>query len=163
MSHDAQPRGGLIILLTLIAALLLMLLPISATAAKLRPDLIMLVLIYWAMALPHRIGIFTAFVAGLLVDSATSSLIGEHALAYVLSIWIVLTYHKRLRVSVRWKQTLLAITLLFFSKFVAAIVLGITRGAIPDAIFWASPLTALFIWPWLFPSLRNLRRRFHIY
>lgn len=163
MNTTAAPRGGFVILTTLVIALALMFLPLPEMLTRLRPDVLLLVLVYWVMALPHRIGIFTGFIAGLLMDGATSSLVGQHALVYVISLWIVMLYHKRLRVTTRWKQTLLVIGLLFFEKVVAAIVLGATRSTIPDGIFWLPPLMAILVWPWLFPFLRNLRRRFYIY
>lgn len=163
MSVEARPRGGFIILLSLILAMALMMLPMAEPYVRFRPDLLLLVLAYWAMALPHRIGVFTGFFIGLLMDGATSSLTGEHAFIYAFSLWIIVLYHKRLRVTSRWKQTVFIISLLLFEKIVYAVILGITRSTIPDGIFWLSPFIAIFIWPWLFPFLRDLRRRSHIY
>ena len=63
-------HGGGVILLTFIAALLLTVIPLPDWARYLRPDWVGLVLIYWCMALPDRVGVTTGWLMGLMVDSA---------------------------------------------------------------------------------------------
>ncbi len=162
MSVHVQQRGYYLVLLTLVVSLILNYMPLSEQASRLRPDILLIVLIYWAMALPHRVGMLTGFFAGLLMDGATGSLMGQHAFVYVISLWMISIYHKRLRVVSRWNQTLSVILLLLFGKLVEAIVLGVTHAVIPDLKFWASPFLTIFIWPWLFPFLRNFRQSFRI-
>lgn len=61
------------------------------------PDWVLLVLIYWTLANPERIGIFNAWFIGLLVDALTGRMLGMHALTYSLSVFLCLKLHKRLR------------------------------------------------------------------
>ena len=49
-----------------------------------KPVLTLLVLIYWNMALPDRVGIFEALLFGLLLDVSTGTLLGLHAALFVL-------------------------------------------------------------------------------
>ncbi|MEY4767510.1 MAG: rod shape-determining protein MreD, partial [Pseudomonadota bacterium] len=48
------------------------------------PDWVLLVLIYWTLALPYRRGVLTAWGIGLLTDVLTGRLLGEYALIYAL-------------------------------------------------------------------------------
>lgn len=155
-------RSLLFILLTLFVALSLYLMPSNLVAMRLRPDLVLLFLIYWSMALPHRVGIFSGFIIGLLIDAATGSLLGQHAFAYSLVLWMVLENHKRLRLALLWKQTLSVIGLLYIEQIIGAVVIGATLTTFPDLLYWLAPLFALVLWPIIFTVLRGLRRRFRV-
>ena len=155
-------RSSIILYATFIAAFVLQVFPLPLWAQQARPDIPLLVLIYWSMALPDRIGIFAAVVLGILVDALTSSLLGQHALAYSLSIYVVLIMHKRLRLLPMWQQALTVLSILYIERLVAALILGVTDGLLPDMLFWLSPLIGMFVWPWIFIFLRELRQYFHI-
>ena len=79
-------KGGWVILLSFMLALLLDIIPLPLWVDRFRPDWPALILIYWSMALPHRVGIGSAWVLGLLVDAAKGTLIGQHALALLLML-----------------------------------------------------------------------------
>ena len=155
-------RSSIILYATFIAALVLQVFPLPLWAQQARPDIPLLVLIYWSMALPDRIGIVAAVVLGVIVDALTSSLLGQHALAYALSIYVVLIMHKRLRLLPMWQQALTVLSILYIERLVAALILGVTDGLLPDMLFWLSPLIGMFVWPWIFIFLRELRQYFHI-
>ncbi|MCK4708547.1 MAG: rod shape-determining protein MreD, partial [Gammaproteobacteria bacterium] len=70
------PRPYIAILISLVIALMLNMLPLPEWANYARPDLVTLVLIYWAMALPQIAGVFLAFIFGLLLDVSQSTLLG---------------------------------------------------------------------------------------
>jgi len=155
-------RSSIILYATFIAALVLQVFPLPLWAHQARPDIPLLILIYWSMALPNRIGIFTAVVIGIIIDALTFSLLGQHALAYALSIYVVLIMHKRLRLMPMWQQALTVLAILYIERLVAALILGISDGLLPDTLFWLSPLIGMFLWPWIFIILRELRQYFHI-
>ncbi len=159
---NRSSRGSIALYATFITALVLQVFPLPLWAHQARPDIPLLVLIYWSMALPDRIGIFAAVVLGIIVDALTSSLLGQHALAYALAIYIVLIMHKRLRLLPMWQQALTVLFILYIERLVAALILGITDGLFPDMLFWLSPLIGMFLWPWIFIILREIRQNFHI-
>ena len=155
-------RSSIILYATFLAALILQVFPLPLWAHQARPDIPLLVLIYWSMALPDRIGIFAAVVLGIIVDALTSSLLGQHALAYALAVYVVLIMHKRLRLLPMWQQALTVLVILYIERLVAALILGVTDGLLPDMLFWLSPLIGMFLWPWIFILLRELRQYFRI-
>ncbi len=159
---NRSSRGSIALYATFITALVLQVFPLPLWAHQARPDIPLLVLIYWSMALPDRIGIFAAVVLGIIVDALTSSLLGQHVLAYALAIYVVLIMHKRLRLMPMWQQALTVLFILYIERVVAALILGITDGLFPDMLFWLSPLIGMFLWPWIFIILREIRQNFHI-
>lgn len=158
----SSSRGSIALYLTFITALVLQVFPLPLWAQQARPDIPLLVLIYWSMALPNRIGIFAAVVTGIIVDALTSSLLGQHAITYALSIYIVLIMHKRLRLLPMWQQAVTVLALLYIERLIAALILGITDGLLPDMLFWLPPVTGMFLWPWIFIILREVRQAMHI-
>jgi rod shape-determining protein MreD len=60
------------------------------------PDLLALVLVFWNVHQPRRIGVGTAFFFGLLMDVHDSAMLGQHALAYTLLSFFAVTMHRRL-------------------------------------------------------------------
>lgn len=159
----SSSRGSIALYATFIIALILQVFPLPLWAHQARPDIALLVLIYWSMALPNRIGIAAAVVTGIIVDVLTSSLLGQHALAYVLSVYIVLIMHKRLRLLPMWQQAITVLFILYIERIVAALILGITDGLFPDLLFWLPPVIGMFLWPWIFITLREIRQNFHIH
>ncbi len=79
---------------SLIAGLLVNMLPLGRTAWM--PDLLALVLVFWSVHQPLRVGIATAFAFGLAMDVHQTALLGQHALAYTALSYFAITIHRRL-------------------------------------------------------------------
>lgn len=146
-------------ILTIIAAFMLAIMPLPGWAIELRPDWVTLVLIYWAMALPERIGVTIAWLAGLMLDVSHGSVMGQHALGLVVVIWIVNMQHQRLRVSSLLQQAIIVFFLLFLKQLLVLWVNGI-MGRSPDSWLYFMPsLTSAMLWPWVYIILRDIRRK----
>jgi rod shape-determining protein MreD len=162
MMDKRSNRSSSVLYATFLAALVVQVLPLPLWIQQARPDIPLLVLIYWSMALPDRIGIIAAVVTGIIVDALTFSLLGQHALAYAVPVYIVLIMHKRLRLMPMWQQALTVLVILYIERLITALILGITDGVLPDMLFWLPPVIGMFLWPWIFILLRELRQSFHI-
>ena len=92
------PANPLFIWSTSLAALLLDMLQNMGLwgRAAWTPDLLALVLVFWAVHQPLRVGIGTAFFFGILMDVHQSSLLGQHALAYTVLSFLAIAIHRRL-------------------------------------------------------------------
>ena len=149
----------LIIYLSLVLGLVLMILPLPDWAQAYRPNWVALILIYWNMALPKRVGLWFALIFGLLVDTLHGTLLGQHALALVLIMFINLNLYQRIRVLALTQQSFYVFSLLFIAQAILAWVEGIT-GRAPDLTsLIGAPLVGMLIWPWVFVVLRDLRRK----
>lgn len=162
MSQANKPRGSWVILVSIVLAYLLTLTPMPDWAGLWRPDWVGMVLIYWCMALPHRVSVGAAWSTGLLLDVLTASLLGQHALGYTLMIAVVDALHQRLRLFPRWQQAVGVFVLIATSQLPMLWARGILGQAPEDLSFLYSALTSMLLWQWLFVVLRDARRTFHV-
>ncbi|MGM0671583.1 rod shape-determining protein MreD [Thioalkalivibrio sp.] len=145
--------------LTLLAALALAIVPIPDALRPARPEWLALVLIYWTMAFPTRVGVLTAFVAGVLLDTLLGQLLGQNAIALAVIIYIVLQIHPRLRVYPVWQQMMVVAILIALFKLLALWPQGITGFPPGDIMYWSPAITSALLWPLIFFLLRDMRRR----
>jgi rod shape-determining protein MreD len=156
---DAPPRGGWLIVASLMIALFLAILPMPAGIDTYRPPWVALVALYWCLSVPERFGVFSAFATGLALDVASGSLFGQHALGLSLVAYVAVELHQRIRLFPLWQQSLFVWILLLVERLLNLWVLAATGQPIPPAIYWVSTLLGLLLWPWLFVILSDLGRR----
>ena len=155
-------HGGSVILLTFIVALLLTVIPLPEWARYVRPDWVGLVLIYWCMALPERVGVTTGWFMGLLVDMLTGSLLGQHALALTVVAYLTLRFHQRLRLFPVLQQSLTVLVLLILHQLLALWISRIIGRPGAPWFFWAPSVLGMLIGPLVFSILRGMRRGFRV-
>ena len=159
---DKVMRGRWVIAITFLIALMLEVLPLPVWVVWLRPAWTLLVLIYWAMALPYIAGVLTAFCVGILLDLLTGTLLGEHAFVFIIITYIVIKQHRLIRVYPLFQQTLIVLMLVLLYKILIFAIQGIIGLAPYTYMYWLSAIVSALLWPWVFILLRDWRRRFHL-
>lgn len=149
----------LVIPVSLVLALILMILPIPDWAQMYRPNWIALVLIYWSMALPQRVGLWFAFFSGIVLDTSLGTLLGQHTLALVVVVFLNLNFHQRIRVLALAQQAIYVFALLLINQVMVAWVEGVLGRPTPIMAYFGAPLVGMLIWPWVFVILRDIRRK----
>ena len=149
----------LVIYLSLLVALVLMILPLPDWAQIYRPNWMALVLIYWSMALPKRVGLLFAFFSGIILDTSLGTLLGQHTLALVIIIAINMNFYQRVRVLALAQQAIYVFVLLLINQVVIAWVEGVLGRSTPLLAFFSAPFIGMLIWPWVFVILRDIRRK----
>ncbi len=161
MSLWRQP-GARVVVATLMVAFLLDHLPLPEWLARINPDWLALVLIYWCLALPQRVGIGTGWVLGLLVDAAHGTLLGQHALVYAVLAFLALKSHHQVRAFPVWQQAVSVVSFLLVGRLLLFWINGMI-GYPPRGWAFLIPLgSALLVWPILFVLLRDLGRRYRL-
>ncbi|WP_275097705.1 rod shape-determining protein MreD [Sedimenticola hydrogenitrophicus] len=157
------PRSGTpVIIASFCVALLLAILPLPDWAQMLRPQWYTLVLIYWTMALPLRVGVGVGWLLGIVVDVLSGTLLGQHALSLGLIAYITFEMHLRIRLFPLWQQSLTILVLLLLEKLLSLWVMGAVGQPTPPLSYWAPPLVGMLLWPWVYIVLRDLRRKFQV-
>lgn len=156
---EVLTRGTWLVSATLVVALFLTMLPLPAMAEDLRPQWVAMILVFWALALPERVGVFWAFGTGLVLDVATGTLLGHHALGLSVVAYVAVELHARVRIFPLWQQALFVWVLLILERLLALWVLGATGQPMPSLSYWGSTFVGLLLWPWLYVVLRDLARR----
>jgi rod shape-determining protein MreD len=155
-------RAAWIILCSLLIAYALTVVPLPDWATGARPQWVALVLIYWCLAVPHRVGVGVAWLAGLAQDALQSTLLGQHAFSYAIAAFLVLKLHQRIRVYPLGQQSIIVLILLTMIHLAQLWVNGLVGRPPPPAAYWLAPLVGTLMWPWIFIIMRAVRRRYAI-
>lgn len=151
-----------VISITLLIAIILAVLPMPEWTVWWRPAWVLMVLIYWAMVVPSRVAIGTAWITGLLVDLLCGTLLGEHALGFVLVIYFINRMHIRLRMYPVMQQAASVFVFVLMYQFIIYCIQGFI-GELPSSrLYWMSSITSMLLWPWLFVLMRDCRRWFRV-
>lgn len=156
-------RNSLIVGFTFLAALILSVVPMPAPFDAGRPMWLAMVVAYWVMALPHRVGLLTAWVAGLATDVLFGELFGQHALVLVLVAWLVLLLYQRIRRFPLWQQSLVMLPVLGIAQMVSLWLSSLAGNRPPTLLYLLPAIVSTVLWPWVFTVLRLIRRRFHVH
>jgi len=147
---------------TLIAAMMLTMWPLPDWLEYARPEWVVLVMIYWALAMPEQVGVTVAWVVGLFLDVSQGAILGQHAVGLVLLIFVISTQYQRIRAYSLAQQALVVFLLLLIKQVLVLWVSGIVGAAPSIGLYFLPALTGAILWPWLFVVLRDLRRRFTV-
>lgn len=154
---NSSRESRTLVLLTVVAAALLSLLPLPEVVAPFKPYWVALVVIYWALETYDMIGLGSAFLAGLLLDVLSGSLLGMHALSLVIMVYLVQRFRPRLRFFPPWQQAMSVLALLVNDRIILIWVTALLGEPLPTWQYWLPPIVALAIWPWLFLFLDRVR------
>jgi rod shape-determining protein MreD len=154
--------GGWVITCSFLLAFLASSLPLPAWLSRFWPDWVAMVLIYWCLALPQRIGIGAGWLVGLLVDVGRGALLGQHALAFAAVAYLTLQTHRRIRVFSPWRQMFSVLAFLLIEQFLVFWISGVIGYPPRDGWYLAPAAGGMLLWPLLFVVLRDVRRYFQI-
>ncbi len=157
-----KAHGSEIIAFSFIAALALTVFPLPDWLSVARPEWVTLVLIYWCMALPNRVGVGIAWGVGLILDVLRIGLLGQNALTLCIIAYITLKLYQRLRVFPLWQQALSVFALVSLSQMLILWVKGITGQSIDIWTYWLPSISSMIAWPLVFITMRALRRKFKV-
>ncbi len=150
-------RSQWLLPISVFIALLLGLLPLPALLQPVRPYWLALVVAYWVIEDPDRVGLGFAFLMGLLADLAFGGLLGEQALRLTVMAFILQRFRSQLRFFPLSQQSLAIGGLLLNDRVVSAAV-HVTLGEpqLPWSFWWA-PLVGMALWAPIFLMLDSVR------
>ena len=159
-------KDRLLIYLSLLIALIIDSYNFSNIFQFIKPSFVLLVLIYWNMALPDRVGITTALLFGVLVDLLQSSILGLHGLLFVLITYLCQRFFYQFRITPIWQQSFLIFILMILFKQILAFDFldsSVNRTNLSDNsylinTFYYAILSSIS-WPFVYYLCRLYRRR----
>lgn len=150
------------ILISIVIGIVLQIIPMPPPIDLYRPDWLLLILIYWAMALPNRVSLGTAAIAGMILDILYGTALGVHSFGLAVAVYLVSANYQRLR---NYSMIQQAITVLVISMIYHLIVYWLQywiTGIEFNWIFLWPAMASMIIWPWLFWLLRKFRRNLRV-
>ncbi|HED14949.1 MAG TPA: rod shape-determining protein MreD [Gammaproteobacteria bacterium] len=136
-----------LVLVSLVAALWLTSVPLLKSLQSFWPDWVLLVLIYWNLTMPSRVGLGFAWLTGLVVDATQFALLGEHALEYVLVMLLAGYFRNRMVASSGLHQALLIFLMLLVSVIIEAVTATVLGRNLVFLNLLAVPFAGALLWP----------------
>ena len=135
------PVSPLFIAFSLACAFLLNLLPWGHFIGA--PDFVALVLVFWGIHQPRKVGIGMAFFMGLLMDVHDATLLGENALAYTLLSYLAIMIHRRVLWFPVMTQAVHVFPLLLITQTIQVVVRLIVAGKFPGWLHFIESVVAI--------------------
>lgn len=158
MSNSRAPRI-LPVLITILVAFMLMITPLPDAVQSFRPDWLTLVLIFWAMSVPRSYSVGVAWLLGIVLDVAQGTMLGQHALALCVIVYITVKFHLLMRVFPLSQLTATVFALLALYQFLLFWINGVAGVSAQAIDYWGPVVTGTFIWPILSMFLSGMRYR----
>lgn len=132
--------------MSLLVAYVGLLFPWSEFALTLRPDFVLLVILFWLLRAPNLCNIGTAWVMGLWVDLATGGIFGQYALAYTITAFFAVIYQRRLVLFSKSQQLVYVFSLLLLSQLVLLILKTFSGKEFIGWVYFLPSLFGVVLW-----------------
>lgn len=139
------PANPLFIWSSLLVAMVVSMLPLGRVAWM--PDVLALVLVFWSVHQPLRVGMGAAFLFGIAMDVHQAALLGQHALAYTALSFFAITIHRRLLWFTVPSQAVQVLPLFAAAHAIELAIRMIAGGLWPGAISLLAPVIESLLWP----------------
>jgi rod shape-determining protein MreD len=149
----ATPRQLPLVLATLLAGLVLSVLPVGTYFAWWRPEWPALLLLYWMLRYPEHIGVGWAWLLGLVIDGIEGSPLGQHALALAVFAYLAHLLMRRLTLLSSWQQPAIVVLLVAVYITLNLWVQGIAGIGSLDLRVLTVSITSALVWPLLRQAL----------
>jgi len=153
----ARPARIWPVTLTFILAIAFEVMPLPEALQAFRPPLVMMILIYWTMMWPQRIGVGIAFCIGICLDILHGQLLGQNALALIVVTYLTLRFHLQIRIFPLWQLTMTVFALLTFNALLQLLVEGLAGLSPSGFMRWTQVLTGTLLWPFVMGAMDRLR------
>lgn len=143
---DSNSRPWFAPTASVVAALILAVVPLPDSIVAFRPDWVAVVLLYWSLIEPRRYGLLSAFWLGIVLDTLSGSLLGQHSLALLLIVYLSQRLYLRIRTFPASQVASLVIVLLALYQLVLFLIDGYARREVPLIERWAPVVTGGLLW-----------------
>lgn len=162
---DSSIKAGVLIGSSLLVGLLLSILPMPSPLDMARPMWLGMILAYWCLNIPHRIGMGIAWVLGfgLASDVLTGALLGQNVLVLGLQVFMVLSLQQRMRMFPVLQQSLVLLVVFGLAQLVQLWLDTLSGNRAPTLLFLIPVPVSALLWPWLSMLLHILRKRLRVH
>ena len=156
---QSRPGDGILMVVSLVLAMMLYAMPLPTLIGFGRPEWVSLVLVYWAIFLPARLGPGVAWLVGLVIDVLHGMLLGKNALAMLILVFLAQCLHKRLQMFPAIQQAGIVFILIGLQLLVLHWIDSVTGQSVRTMWFLLPAATSALFWVPMYFLLRWARHR----
>ena len=145
-----------------LVALALMIVPLPQWLFYFWPDWVALVIVYWALYTPEKVGPFVGFIIGILLEVLFVREFGVEGLGLATLAFVVNRANQQLRVLSIWQQTIVVAMFVALLKLITGWLYGLVGDFTITVEYWYSILGCILVWPFISILLHELRRKARI-
>ena len=160
--EEEGSHGYWLIVTSFLVAYVLAVLPMPQWLMWVRPEWVALILIYWAIALPHRVGILSALALGIMLDTLEGAVLGQNAFSLLVVALLCQTLYQRLRVFSVLQQAGTVFVVIGINQLVCQWVQNLEGVGGPSLLFLLPAVSSALLWPVVLHVLRRLRRQYWV-
>lgn len=131
---------------SLLVALLLQMLPFSGLLLQIKPDFLILVLLFWLLRAPNICNVGIAWTAGIMMDLVSGDLFGQNALAYALTAFLAVMYQRRLILFTVLQQSAYVFSLLFVNQAILLLLKTFSGAEYFGWVYFIPSFTGILLW-----------------
>lgn len=146
-----------LVVLSCAVGVLLSILPLPHWAIWLRPQFMLLIVLYWVLMMPSHYGVIFAWIVGLATDLIVGAPLCEHALSFTIVVFFALKFYQVIFHAPLFQQSFYIGILAVLTVFLQNIVLHFNNDIVYVGLSLLSVLTTMVIWFWLSPLRWNWR------
>jgi rod shape-determining protein MreD len=148
MSKDKQNNTNRMVALVMgIIGLTLTIIPAPQAFINFKPNWVLLLLIFLSINLPKQFNLGYAFVFGLIIDVIKGALLGQHALAMTVIVFMTTKYHLQLRIFPKFQLMAIILIILFLYHFILFWINGVAGISTEIQDYWGPVITSSIVWP----------------
>ena len=160
---ETHAHGLWFVVVSLLVALLVSIVPLSGDWAWVRPDFVLLTLVYWLLALPERVGVFVSWLCGMVLDILQGVVLGQNAFALAVVAYIIQVSYQRLRMHSLRKQAAFIALFELFHILVDQWAQNINGVAQTHWLVFLPVLSTGLLWLIMKPTIAWFQRMFAVY
>lgn len=154
-----RPPRGSYIAFTLLVAVMFNLVSLPDLISQVKPDFVALIIVYWSLHSPYRLGYIVVWLLGLVMDIASGAWFGQHALAYTLLLYLSTVFQRRIIMFPLIYQVFHVGTLLLVIQLVTLVLRLMGDEDFPGFLYFLPTLIGALLWPLVITSLRAPMRQ----
>jgi len=161
---DSSSSGSLVLAVCVSAfvALVLTVVQVPGWLFYFWPDWIAIVVAYWALVTPKRVGPFVGFIIGTLLEVLFVRKFGVLGFGLATLAFVVNATSQQLRALSIWQKMISITIFIAFFKLLTGWLSGLVAGFTITPEYWYSLLGSMVIWPFAYILLEELRRAVRI-
>jgi rod shape-determining protein MreD len=141
----APPRPRFV-LVSFVVGFMLHLIPATGSWLVMRPEVPLLLLIYWTVHQPRTVGFIVAFLLGIAMDVADAGALGQHPLAYSVAVYLAFALRVRILKFTLWQQALHVLAILLASQLVMLLTNAFLPSKFPGMLYFLASFIGAALW-----------------